>query len=1279
MAMNDIDRILFESNELLREEERKRQELAGLRPSVMPIAPPPLQQPNPYTIPMPQYPLADLEERLVGVTAPDQVDIDAKAHEEMMQRYPWHRSMFFPIQARGPRGEGEYEAAVPGVMVGAVEGAKDFMTIGHDVYSGDLPKYLYWDTSPEAEARRKAGTPTDKDLIQYENPRYVDRALNAATFGISGIVAPAQVLSKGAARTLKRSKLSGDPPVTSLVTDVTPTGPAGLETIERAGDLLKAQVVEDKQVLHDLAERAGMPNVEEISKRIDLDTQTQASIRVNAALRTGRLRHSAGDLVLPVTPGRLLEEVSRLPKPVQIAADDYLKLLDRSDDLRNAIASGKQIRKNTAELQLIIRQLNDYEKRFPEVKDIASQYFGITQAVRDFLAKGENKLIHPKEKLRLDKDKKHYVPYNISNVNDDANMLVRLGQANQDSAGFMSLDNWLLHTPNAARIKDPKIAGNAFETLNDWVAHAARFKLENDTRGAYIKGMLGSQYGGKTIRAAKEGEILSNPKHTISVYENGKRTTYLSSQLQAALLRFDPYTAHYPNLYTFKRGFEHLTTGSASLTFAPKVLIRDSVAGWVFNNGNITNPLKSAVAIPEMAYAKGLQAGADLLEGSLSGIPGIDAKGMAQSLKHKYMQTLYHAANEAGGFEASLMRSQLEANKSLVAQAVKGLEASNSKTGKAAKIAITPVVTIARMFDAGYDILLEAPRYAATKSLVKQGVDIEDAVIQGKKITGDTSRQGKVRTKSGRMIGVDATNPQWTGFLKPTGLATEIIRETTPYFNPMVQGLRKMATSYAENPAETGARTWLAVGLPTFLAFAHNEQLGPEYNDFANTLRSGRDQVMKVYIGIPGKPPEEGLQLDLAHELTPLNSLFTTALYHMARGKEGKELSRAMQYSAMSTLENIGMIGAPTVLNVAGSAVGVHMPESLLNYATGPLGGDVGAYTFSEDQVGFLPENTERTVRALFGGLGDTLLQTAMALSEHGPEAGLEEFGYQIKRKTPIISDVTGTRTAVTNFTPDKSEAVATMRQVYDMMELWDEWFAPDKDYTRSLSSPMTQDHGAMQGREDVTTRRFAPPSTRKPTNPLFEDVGRIIDSKLMKNEIGFKGLGSRLANLTEQIKLLRGYVAGDSNSFREYQAEYMDSTARYEQVVQQRDAELERIESELAPLKGQRGLSAEEVKRREQLYAERDSAKRFYKNSLYAAGEDVKAQKVVEDLKLDLGNRGDVNRLVSYLEKERSYIIDQQLRLIREVEDTIGQHLQDSGLAPAGYKFSLKKDWKPN
>lgn len=1056
-----------------------------------------------------------------------------------------------------------------------------------------------------------------------------------------------------------------------------PTGPEGLRSIERAGDVRKAYYVDTTQVLADLADRAGVTNITGVKQRLDQDTQMSAVMRVNEAMRVGKLRTSEGSWDVDITPNQLMQDYRRLPPAIQSDIDGYLKYKDLEDVLQSKvdIATKKleaegipddQFMKISDELDqaqeaLVTARQSAFtlQQRTPEVAEYSSRYQHIVGATRQFLASGDSAMLSPTSLQTLEKTRPNFVPSDIVHVDPTAGIMQRITDATRP-VNKRDLDNWYRGTSDTEL--DITKRADSFETLVDYTRSALQAKMHNDVRNVYVGAMRNSPYGSETIRRATQKEVNDYPNRVVEVWEGGKKQKYISSQLQADLLQLDSYYPKYTSMFMLKRLFEQGTTGVLSPTFALTTFIRDSVAGSILKEPGKKGPLgpELAFAVPRTLWAKGQVAVTDVLQNSLQDVPFLDQTAkleLSKQISNSYMNSYYHMFNEAGGIGASLTRESIQVQRGVLRELARTAETVGGAVPGLRTLGHSLAV-LGKGWAHLFDAVAEAPRFSAAQRNIKAGIEPVEAVSAARRTTGDVTRSGRAYLASGRRITGDVRNRGALATSAVEAPLIQFIRESTPYYNPMIQGMRKLINSAIDDPVGTQLRAWTGVGLPAIAIYAWNEMLGEEYNKYNFERRSSSQIAMNFPgIGIPGQPPEDSIQIPIAHELMMFNSPWTTAINAMANGEDGEEIKKILMHMGMTTLENSAMIGFPQALTAGAAVANRSAPESLVT----PWNWADDVYEVRDDNAGLMPANTELMIRSMFGGVSDAIMTGAAAFYDGGMEAAFEELGNSLLAKTPITKNLSGNTTSVSNFTPISEERFNKISTLFDFLDVYDEHIM--KPQLMSMSK-LSSAKGAVEDEDaDVFTRqRLSPIGSPAPTNPVFLEYADTIKDKLDRNSSGATGLKSRYSLLSNQIRSLKNYTAGRKDEFRKWQRQIEGSDIKYQEALQDINARYS---------VSRRGGD------KEQMVLTKDE----YQSELRALQpleEKAKADRLVTELKLDLSKRSDVMKLVDHLEQERVELMKEHLKLINIVEDEITQDMQSRGMLQPGRKFTLE-DLQPN
>jgi hypothetical protein len=1021
--------------------------------------------------------------------------------------------------------------------------------------------------------------------------------------------------------------------------DLDPAGPPDLFSIERASDLTRANLADEQGALTTMLERAGIANFDEISKRIEFDTHTAAHSRAQEALRTGKLTTLNSTFDTPIPPTVLYQGYQNLAPAVKKDTADYINLLDMLDDAK--IAQAANVPGNHGQtIAILNRQIAAIAQRSPLSVQMSRDYRTVTSSVRDFLEGG---LFSSKFRQQLDIERPNYVPLEISNVDQGAPFLQRMKQAQSDEAIGAGSD-WFLQKRNSAGNYDLNRRADPFDMLIDYSEAALLSRMKNDTKVAAVDALLSSGVGKQTIRLVREGEAELYPNRLVTILRNGEKETYITPKLQAALLKFDPYIAKYPTLFAIKRLSETAMVGPLSITFAPTTMIRDAVGGMVTRpTGLMTGSLMQvAAAIPKMTWAKAKGQiarswQAKLAVGQTALPEGIMSKAaqqqFADNMANSYINSIYHQMNTSGGFDASLMANKINAGSETFKELKRSIITSRIIDNPLVNNMVTRfgANTVGNMLEGFvtlFNTMQDAPRFAAIENTIKKtGMGTDEATRLGKQLTGDASKSGRVYGPDGIRMDVDAIDQGVLNLInKPLGAVTEVIRETTPFFNPMVQGLTRFKNAFAEDPIGTNLRAWKTIGIPAVAAYGWNEMLGSEYNDYAMDRRASRDVAMSMYVGVPGLPPEQGIEIPIMHELLFYGAPFTRSLHGFARSEDPEMTSKAMQILSREMLSNSLDIGFPVAGAAMANLVGVNGPDSLLRPTE-------GVYSIKENQLGFLPQNAEAIIRTLFSSAGDTAIDLAYSMTQPDGEydfAGfMETVTNNVTSRAPIVKNLAGKKTANIAFSmpmkikADKYKAYADARKFFD--EFYNPKRATENDFDLPSSYGKFKNVEPYPNADDINDLPYMMPGPErlvKPTNPYIGLFGQQLADEIGSNTLGMSGLVDRERTYSKYVEQLRGYGPADQVKIKTW----FDRLTTLD------------------------GLDDDETAMKELLLTH----------------------------KIDLTDFDSRVKLINIIENERSNAIAAQLNVIAQVEDSLTEQLRVNGVLGPDEEFDITKHLKP-
>lgn len=83
----------------------------------------------------------------------------------------------------------------------------------------------------------------------------------------------------------------------------------------------------------------------------------------------------------------------------------------------------------------------------------------------------------------------------------------------------------------------------------------------------------------------------------------------------------------------------------------------------------------------------------------------------------------------------------------------------------------------------------------------------------------------------------------------------------TPWGNLYLQNLARLGEAIHRDPGGAAMGIFTSVGIPAIGATIWNANAGPEYADYQHNIRTPDKQASSIYIGMPGLPPEMGVEI----------------------------------------------------------------------------------------------------------------------------------------------------------------------------------------------------------------------------------------------------------------------------------------------------------------------------------------------------------------------------------------------------------------------------------
>lgn len=714
--------------------------------------------------------------------------------------------------------------------------------------------------------------------------------------------------------------------------------------------------------------------------------------------------------------------------------------------------------------------------------------------------------------------------------------------------------------------------GKVTESFADSMTQRMRSRMENEAKGLYIDNMVTQNPNFATKVTAEElAKNKSWNKNVVEFYRRGQKEYWVTDPFIADVLKMDPYMMGgvMGAVINGSRDFvQKTTTGVLAPWFSTTNMLRNHQLIKLSETAGFKTPnmLNTAAAIPQQLYAQMAKGFSDRLEHWSQGWLGQtlgpqNLQGLSTKLAQVYDQSTYAALTTRGGVHTGMF---LDYNR----EAAQSIASALSQVPHG--VTHTALSGLKQMFEAVHN----APVFAYASKNIKAGKNIDQVTMAARDIVGNPHKIGQFATKSGPIRFVDETQTAAgriaTDYVKAWGATHELGRQFVPWWNVTTQGMKRVGKAYWDNPGKFVSRAYLYQIMPAAAVYMYNRGLGTDpngisYNDYQMNRRSGYNSLMNMYIAIPGKPAEEGIQIPLPHELAVMQSMMNAALHHMTNSEVfnrhddfmrtalslvGKDYKPSMDVPVRTAEEDfmkvmkrgaeVGLIPAtPPMIGAALGSMGIVTPN-------GPFG---GAYTKKEDPYdAFQGMNTgfEMAIRAIAPGLADVVGAGLYAYTHSedkvdGIGAGIKASTRRAVEKTPIVRDAIGWKAPVAGSTDITEEMFADK----GVLSKLDQYFrskdvtAPKKEkrYGASREGAMVADL-FMPAQPPNETLGLPQPA---PVNALYSAFMQELDKKLMADTIsergkgatptggiGFKSHMKRYSEFTDQIKAMRNIDEGN-------------------------------------------------------------------------------------------------------------------------------------------------------
>jgi hypothetical protein len=914
--------------------------------------------------------------------------------------------------------------------------------------------------------------------------------------------------------------------------------------------------------LRRIGRRAGIDRevVDRLMQTFRIQTRNGGRALADSAIMDGRMETPSFRFIAPMS----LKKMGEASSP---QSNEYLKLWSKADDLTNELRkrkfeSGEAV--PTIEGQTIsdvVKLISDMEKANPALKDMQKANQGWNTAIRSFLRDGEYSTLTKEEFNFLQRNNKNRVGKDV----------------------------------------DTPIASQANEARR-----LIKERLDNEAIGKYVDEMRKVQPS-LFVRTSKE-ELEANPTWATRVVKfkrEGKMEYYTSDPHIAAVLKTDHHviTGLAGNtFYTTKRILESTTTGNLAPQFSVTSAIRSYwIAKFTTEKGfRAPTAVGSVMAIPQQlipqiakSISNGLDRGSagmlkEMFEtgalGQFIGSGWMD--GLSKRLAVAFEESVYAQLKRTGSHRGSVLE---QLHQSSAMQAIDKWYDRNAATSN--------TVAGARHFWNAWKASIEAVHSSVSFNYVKRNIgrdELPSLAERARRLTGDPRTGGEMFVggrQGGREIPYESNRKLdqliANTLVKGYGYTLDAAREAIPWWNPTLQGVKRLGEAWAHDPIRFSRSVGMYAMAPAAGLFYFAKSLdsptpdgklggdpnGRSYVDYCISGRNAYNSQMNFCIPLPGRPVEDSVELTFFHELNPFRRAMEISLHHMLGGGVSQEdfarsqpflpndhitsrrsLKEDMMIAAHSFLDTAVIPPMPPIVNFALGTMGIRGPQGI-------FGGD--AYAVKSDpfnQNGGLNTSLEIASRALMGGIAESLGQfyantinstgTALEAVGHGAQGA----GATFVKKTPILRDITHIMPDRSNNTDMTKEVFEHQKEFNDMARFYKKWTVKGGAIGTSPASA----GGEIAVTEQLGLQRLGPgnPGLQQPDpdNPMYIAFMQKFYDRFMKESpnmvkgedkggIAFKSMWRNYGRATQKLERLKDVNYG---TYARWQEE-MEPAAREE------------------------------------------------------------------------------------------------------------------------------------
>lgn len=715
----------------------------------------------------------------------------------------------------------------------------------------------------------------------------------------------------------------------TIVDPANPTPEPRPVSATTAGEAVRTLEQDATHVIESQARRAGADDV-----AMDISTQTRAGLdaRIEAAQNTGALETPGYQYQLTTSPKALAEFHLSRPTTEQADLSWALHTMDQVDHAQISKKGNMPAQGDVQRAQAILAK--------PENQTTVQALAEMRIAQAEIMEKSG--IWDAQTKAKMLKDRPNYV-HNIGTgdyviENGVSRPMTRFEQARNgllkktdEVAEGVDLPEDLNPASARTRLFKPTQALDAVLANQIALQQTVRFAYENDIRKRFVQAIETDPELKKSITPLKNNQTQPSGTGIVRYFDGGEEKRIATEPMLAKSLQFAPYTT-IRWLATGKNMLQYTTTGPLAPWFGFTSTIlemglgsvtraRSTRLGYIdqalqaVSGGRVSYPgdllgTAAAVAVNAVKAVRTSQIldQTQKLEQALLSNPSMDMQQVNAAFGGNFVRSLSRGLavgnnvvvqdlidNGRRLYENTpkgigLKSGALHSSRGEMLRNISEFDSQNTRDAFLRELGQGQGTLLYRWWN-NYIHAMGDFHDLTKLAYIDQNRNASrrELAYETRKLSGDLGKRGLGNRGSNYELSPDTSlgaGLAMSGQSKLGGL-TDFMRDGTRYYNPHIQGTTRFMEALAQRPQQTLAGVVNAVTLPTLASLATASMLGPEYVDYLLNKREEYKKTNYIYVPVPGRKPEDGMNLRIDPVMTVFGYPILEAIDSVAGIRKG--------------------------------------------------------------------------------------------------------------------------------------------------------------------------------------------------------------------------------------------------------------------------------------------------------------------------------------------------------------------------------------------------------